>query len=179
MGYCGVAGVSDEEFTLDEYPDTEPLFEEADVLEAGSLFDEDDVLETELLFEEDDVLETETLFEEDEVSEVEFNFTTGSFSSSVEESFVAGVLSSAAAGIALYKGESTITAARIKVSSFALVFFMLLLLKLYWIGFYCIIKRSVSGKTERTQQNCFLRIIRCLSTARLFTWRCRIRRKRS
>ena len=155
LEYCGAAGVSDEAFPPDEEavpededPDTEPLFEEDDVLESESLFEEDDVLKTELIIDEDEEV---------------FDLTTGSFSPNVEESFVAGTpLSSAAAGIALYNGESTITAARINVSSFAFVFFMLLLL-LHRKGFYCIIKRPVSGKTERTQQNCFLWIISCPS----------------
>ena len=141
LGYCGVDGVSDGTFPPDDdvvpeddEPDTEPLFEEDDVLETESLFDEDDVLETELLFEEDDVLETESLFDEDEVTEVEFDLTAGSFSPGVEESFVAGVLSSAAAGIALYNGDITIKAARRNVSSFALVFFILF--SFIWESFF-------------------------------------------
>ena len=117
LGYCGVDGVSDGTFPPDD--DVVP---------------EDDEPDTEPLFEEDDVLETESLFDEDEVTEVEFDLTAGSFSPGVEESFVAGVLSSAAAGIALYNGDITIKAARRNVSSFALVFFILF--SFIWESFF-------------------------------------------
>ena len=130
FGYCGAAGVSDPAFVLED----DAAFEEDEVAEE-SVFDVDDVL-VESVFDEDDVVVESTLDEDDELVETLFDKDDVPVEFVFDESNVFGVeLSSsveivevspfaAAAGIVLYNGESTITAARRNASSFTLVFFM-------------------------------------------------------
>lgn len=123
FAYCGAAGSSSEVFPVDEEDvldeddaEAESVFDEDDA-DAGSVPDEDDVTAAGSVSDEDDVTAVGSVFDEESVPGIDVE--------SVDVELVAVPPSAAAAGIALYNGESTITAAKRNASSFTLVFFML------------------------------------------------------